>query len=163
MRYVLLWKYIINVYLPLFDICVILYSVMGYTLLLGLIEYKTLVMRGDFERANEILPSIPKEHHNRYVYVLKYFSSILKDYCWSCFQHFCNCSKLGWRCRIHFFSFPFLFLHSYFIWIFCSSLVILCWIFMPLLVGILFSSMVISVISPCVEKLRIPNLICLHK
>lgn len=40
-------------------------SVMGYTLLLSLIEYKTLVMRGDFERANEILPSIPKEHHNR--------------------------------------------------------------------------------------------------
>ena len=42
-------------------------SVMGYTLLLSLIEYKTLVMRGDLERANEILPSIPKEHHNRYV------------------------------------------------------------------------------------------------
>ncbi|KAL6584698.1 hypothetical protein OROMI_003987 [Orobanche minor] len=38
--------------------------VMGYTLLLSLIEYKTLVMRGDLERANEILPSIPKEHHN---------------------------------------------------------------------------------------------------
>lgn len=42
-------------------------SVVGYTLLLSLIEYKTLVMRGDFERANEILPSIPKEHHNRYI------------------------------------------------------------------------------------------------
>lgn len=40
-------------------------SVMGYTLLLSLIEYKTLVMRGDLERASEILPSIPKEHHNR--------------------------------------------------------------------------------------------------
>ncbi|KAJ8452033.1 hypothetical protein Cgig2_016614 [Carnegiea gigantea] len=40
------------------------FNVMGYTLLLSLIEYKTLVMRGDFERANEILPSIPKEHHN---------------------------------------------------------------------------------------------------
>ena len=40
-------------------------SVMGYTLLLSLIEYKTLVMRGDLERANELLPSIPKEHHNR--------------------------------------------------------------------------------------------------
>jgi len=43
----------------------VLLSVMGYTLLLSLIEYKTLVMRGDLERANEILPSIPKEHHNR--------------------------------------------------------------------------------------------------
>ncbi|GFZ11814.1 coatomer, beta' subunit [Actinidia rufa] len=39
--------------------------VMGYTLLLGLIEYNTLVMHGDLEQANEILPSIPKEHHNR--------------------------------------------------------------------------------------------------
>lgn len=43
------------------------YSVMGYTLLLSLIEYKTLVMRGDLERANQLLPSIPKEHHNRYI------------------------------------------------------------------------------------------------
>ncbi|KAA3489303.1 coatomer subunit beta'-2-like [Gossypium australe] len=40
------------------------FNVMGYTLLLSLIEYKTLVMRGDLERANEILPSIPKEHLN---------------------------------------------------------------------------------------------------
>ncbi|GFZ11808.1 coatomer, beta' subunit [Actinidia rufa] len=40
------------------------FNVMGYTLLLSLIEYKTLVMRGDLEQANEILPSIPKEHHN---------------------------------------------------------------------------------------------------
>ncbi|XLU57062.1 hypothetical protein S245_051710, partial [Arachis hypogaea] len=27
-------------------------------------EFKTLVMRGDLDRANEVLPSIPKEHHN---------------------------------------------------------------------------------------------------
>ncbi|XP_022714928.1 coatomer subunit beta'-2 isoform X1 [Durio zibethinus] len=40
------------------------FNVMGYTLLLSLIEYKTLVMRGDLERANEILPTIPREHHN---------------------------------------------------------------------------------------------------
>ncbi|XP_028091588.1 coatomer subunit beta'-1-like isoform X1 [Camellia sinensis] len=40
------------------------FNVVGYTLLLGLIEYKTLVMRGDLERANEILPSIPQEHYN---------------------------------------------------------------------------------------------------
>ncbi|XP_047950692.1 coatomer subunit beta'-2 [Salvia hispanica] len=40
------------------------FNVVGYTLLLSLIEYKTLVMRGDFERANEVLPSIPKEHLN---------------------------------------------------------------------------------------------------
>ena len=33
---------------------------MGYTLLLSLIEYKTLVMRGDFGEANKILPQIPQ-------------------------------------------------------------------------------------------------------
>lgn len=41
------------------------FSVIGYTLLLSLIEYKTLVMRGDLEQAIEVLPSIPKEHLNR--------------------------------------------------------------------------------------------------
>lgn len=36
------------------------FSVAGYTLLLSLIEYKTLVLRGDMEAANEILPTIPQ-------------------------------------------------------------------------------------------------------
>ena len=36
------------------------FSVMAYTFLLTLIEYKTLVMRADFEAANEILPQIPQ-------------------------------------------------------------------------------------------------------
>ncbi|XP_071733464.1 coatomer subunit beta'-2-like [Rutidosis leptorrhynchoides] len=40
------------------------FNVIGYTLLLTLIEYKTLVMRGDLERASGLLSSIPKEHHN---------------------------------------------------------------------------------------------------
>ncbi|XP_062085955.1 coatomer subunit beta'-3-like [Humulus lupulus] len=40
------------------------FNVMGYTLLLSLIEYKTLVMRGDLDHANKILPTIPPEHHN---------------------------------------------------------------------------------------------------
>lgn len=40
---------------------------MGYRLLLSLIEYKTLVMRGDIERANDILPSIPKAQYNKLV------------------------------------------------------------------------------------------------
>ncbi|KAG8497080.1 hypothetical protein CXB51_008336 [Gossypium anomalum] len=47
------------------------FNVMGYTLLLSLIEYKTLVMRGDLERANEILPSIPKEYHNSVAHFLE--------------------------------------------------------------------------------------------
>ncbi|KAL6888268.1 hypothetical protein ACP4OV_009294 [Aristida adscensionis] len=40
------------------------FNVVGYTLLLSLIEYKTLVMRGDFDRANAILSSIPKEQYD---------------------------------------------------------------------------------------------------
>lgn len=32
----------------------------SYTLLLSLIEYKTLVLRRDFAAANEILPQIPQ-------------------------------------------------------------------------------------------------------
>ncbi|RHN58306.1 putative transcription factor WD40-like family [Medicago truncatula] len=38
----------------------------------NLIKYKSLVIRGDFERAKEILPSIPKEHHNS---VLRFLES----------------------------------------------------------------------------------------
>lgn len=33
---------------------------MGYTLLMSLIEYKTLVLREDLEAAEQILPTIPK-------------------------------------------------------------------------------------------------------
>ncbi|KAL8458178.1 hypothetical protein ACS0TY_035896 [Phlomoides rotata] len=47
------------------------FNVIGYTLLLSLIEYKTLVMRGDLDRANEVLPSIPKEHHNSVAHFLE--------------------------------------------------------------------------------------------
>ena len=36
------------------------FSVMGYTLLLSMIEYKTLVLRGDYAAAAEILPQIPQ-------------------------------------------------------------------------------------------------------
>ncbi|KAK9807397.1 hypothetical protein WJX73_000390 [Symbiochloris irregularis] len=40
------------------------FGVVSYTLLLALIEYKTLVMRGDMEAAEELLPSIPKDQMN---------------------------------------------------------------------------------------------------
>merc|ERR1712070_573303 len=40
------------------------FSVVSYTLLMRLIEYKTLVMRDDVEGANELLPEIPEEHHS---------------------------------------------------------------------------------------------------
>ncbi|KAK9069754.1 hypothetical protein SSX86_010148 [Deinandra increscens subsp. villosa] len=47
------------------------FNVIGYTLLLTLIEYKTLVMRGDLERATDVFPSIPKEHHNSVAHFLE--------------------------------------------------------------------------------------------
>jgi coatomer subunit beta' len=39
------------------------YSVVAYTLLLSLIEYKTLVLRGDLEAAAAVLPNIPEVRH----------------------------------------------------------------------------------------------------
>ena len=36
-------------------------KVYGYSLSLNLIEYQTVILRGDMETAAEILPSIPKE------------------------------------------------------------------------------------------------------
>uniref|UniRef100_A0A3B6PM65 Coatomer subunit beta' n=1 Tax=Triticum aestivum TaxID=4565 RepID=A0A3B6PM65_WHEAT len=47
------------------------FNVVGYTLLLSLIEYKTLVLRGDFDRANDILPSIPKEQYDSVAHFLE--------------------------------------------------------------------------------------------
>ena len=36
------------------------FGVVSYTLLLSLIEYKTLVLREDMEAAQQLLPTIPK-------------------------------------------------------------------------------------------------------
>ncbi|XP_024973461.1 coatomer subunit beta'-2-like [Cynara cardunculus var. scolymus] len=47
------------------------FNVIGYTLLLTLIEYKTLVMRGDLEQASAVLPLIPKDHHNSVAHFLE--------------------------------------------------------------------------------------------
>ncbi|XP_024518883.1 coatomer subunit beta'-1 [Selaginella moellendorffii] len=47
------------------------FNIVSYTLLLGLIEYKTLVLRGDIERAQEVLPTIPKEHLNSVAHFLE--------------------------------------------------------------------------------------------
>lgn len=40
------------------------FGIISYTLLLSLIEYKTLVMRDDMEGAAEVLPSIPQTELN---------------------------------------------------------------------------------------------------
>lgn len=37
------------------------YSVVSYTLLLSVVEYKTLVMRGEMEAAEQVLENVPKE------------------------------------------------------------------------------------------------------
>lgn len=40
------------------------FGVVSYTLLLSLIEFKTLVLRGDLEAAMEVMPNIPKDQLN---------------------------------------------------------------------------------------------------
>ena len=40
------------------------FGVVSYTLLLALVELKTLVMRGDLSAALELLPRIPREQHD---------------------------------------------------------------------------------------------------
>jgi len=37
----------------------------SFELLLNILEYKTFVVRKDFEQAQKLLPSIPKDHHNK--------------------------------------------------------------------------------------------------
>lgn len=43
---------------------------MSYSLHLSIINYQTAVLRGDFETANKILPSIPQEQRNRVAHFL---------------------------------------------------------------------------------------------
>ena len=40
-------------------------NVYSYSLSLSLVEYQTAVLAGDMDTANELLPSIPKEHRNK--------------------------------------------------------------------------------------------------
>jgi coatomer subunit beta' len=40
------------------------FSVVSYTLSLSLIDYKTLILRGEVDAAEEVLPTIPLEQHN---------------------------------------------------------------------------------------------------
>lgn len=40
------------------------FGIVSYTLLLSVVEYKTLVLRGDMETAAAVLETIPKEHYN---------------------------------------------------------------------------------------------------
>lgn len=44
---------------------------MSYSLLLSVLEYQTAVMRGDFETADRVLPTIPHEHRTRVAHFLE--------------------------------------------------------------------------------------------
>jgi len=46
-------------------------NVISYSLLLSVMEYQTCVMRQDFTSADQILPTIPKEHRNRVAHFLE--------------------------------------------------------------------------------------------
>lgn len=46
-------------------------NVVSYSLLLSVLEYQTAVMRGDFEAADKILPSVPREHRTRVAHFLE--------------------------------------------------------------------------------------------
>lgn len=46
-------------------------NVVSYSLLLSVLEYQTAVMRGDFETADRVLPTIPHEHRTRVAHFLE--------------------------------------------------------------------------------------------
>ncbi|XP_012544783.1 coatomer subunit beta' isoform X3 [Bombyx mandarina] len=46
-------------------------NIVSYSLLLSVLEYQTAVMRGDFETADRVLPTIPTEHRTRVAHFLE--------------------------------------------------------------------------------------------
>lgn len=46
-------------------------SIVSYSLLLSVLEYQTAVMRKDFETADRVLPTVPKEHRTRVAHFLE--------------------------------------------------------------------------------------------
>ncbi|KAJ0183581.1 hypothetical protein K1T71_000004 [Dendrolimus kikuchii] len=46
-------------------------NVVSYSLLLSVLEYQTAVMRGDFEAADRVLPTVPHEHRTRVAHFLE--------------------------------------------------------------------------------------------
>ena len=46
-------------------------SIVSYELSLGVLEYQTAVMRKDFETADKVLPTIPKEQRTRVAHFLE--------------------------------------------------------------------------------------------
>ncbi|KAK0167169.1 hypothetical protein PV327_004602 [Microctonus hyperodae] len=46
-------------------------AIVSYSLLLSVLEYQTAVMRKDFETADRVLPTVPKEHRTRVAHFLE--------------------------------------------------------------------------------------------
>jgi len=46
-------------------------NVVSYSLLLSVLEYQTAVMRGDFETADRVLPTIPRSQRTRVAHFLE--------------------------------------------------------------------------------------------
>lgn len=46
-------------------------NVISYSLLLSVLEYQTAVMRQDFETADKVLPTVPREHRTRVAHFLE--------------------------------------------------------------------------------------------
>lgn len=46
-------------------------NIVSYSLLLSVLEYQTAVMRGDFETADRVLPTVPLEHRTRVAHFLE--------------------------------------------------------------------------------------------
>ena len=46
-------------------------TVVSYALLLSVLEYQTAVMRRDFETADKVLPSVPREQRTRVAHFLE--------------------------------------------------------------------------------------------
>ncbi|XP_047544204.1 coatomer subunit beta' isoform X1 [Vanessa atalanta] len=46
-------------------------NIVSYSLLLPVLEYQTAVMRGDFETADRVLPTVPHEHRTRVAHFLE--------------------------------------------------------------------------------------------
>ncbi|RVE51053.1 hypothetical protein evm_004344 [Chilo suppressalis] len=46
-------------------------NIVSYSVLLSVLEYQTAVMRGDFETADRVLPTVPHDHRTRVAYFLE--------------------------------------------------------------------------------------------
>jgi len=51
-------------------------NIVSFSLLLSVLEYQTAVMRRDFETADKVLPTIPREHRTRVAHFLEKQASI---------------------------------------------------------------------------------------